>query len=79
MMRRNTAFLNNVLMWQLVDDVTQCALECLRTDTCVSFKYEYKSRVEIVGSLCALSVKKMSQSVSDLIESDDYNYYERLK
>lgn len=77
MVRKDTTFNNNILMWQLVDDVTQCARECLVTDTCASFKYEYKSKVEQVGSLCALSDRKMSDS--DLVESDSYNYFERLR
>ena len=75
--RKDATFNSNILMWQLVDDVTQCARECLVTDKCASFKYEYKTRVEQVGSLCALSARKPSES--DLVESDGYNYYERLK
>ncbi|XP_031569967.1 uncharacterized protein LOC116304378 [Actinia tenebrosa] len=77
MVHKDTTFNNSILMWQLVDDVTQCARECLVTDTCASFKYEYKSRVERVGSLCALSDRRISDS--DLLQSDVYNYYERLR
>ncbi|KAK3699894.1 hypothetical protein QZH41_016558, partial [Actinostola sp. cb2023] len=79
MVRTNAIFVNNLLRWQIVDDVKQCARECLVTDACNSFNFEYSSRSQVVGSLCGLNKYKMADSVGDLKESFEYHYFERLR
>ncbi|KXJ24612.1 uncharacterized protein LOC110247930 [Exaiptasia diaphana] len=78
-LEREYSFLkNNLLRWQLVDDVKQCARECLVTDKCKSFNFEFRSHDLSVGSKCGLNKGKLDGAVGALSYSLKYHYYERL-
>ena len=76
----DTVITGHVIGRLLVDDVIQCARECLLYLNCLSINYEYKStasrRLPNLGMICELNDEKKSDV--HFQRRDGYKYYEKI-
>lgn len=76
----DTVITGHVIGRLLVDDVIQCAHECLLYLNCLSINYEYKStasrRLPNLGMICELNDEKKSDV--HFQRRDGYKYYEKI-